>query len=246
LNKIAFFQNRRDEVPNQQLAKELAQTKDKKGIQEIAKNLWSENPDVQGDCIKVLYEIGYLDPKLIAGYVDDFLKLLHSKNNRLVWGGMTALSTIAGLRAKEIYPRRAEIMRAMDKGSVITQDGGVQTLALIASAGRAIPEAHLPLLAQAPGNVPTQRRGATLREDTGCRHGREQRGIRQGAGAAPEPPDKFTSRTGQARHQGRRGTVSMSDRAWGSTRPDTSFMPWRINHGHRAGPRAISRRKSRD
>lgn len=36
LSKIAFFQNRRDEIPNQQLAKELAETENKKGIKEIA------------------------------------------------------------------------------------------------------------------------------------------------------------------------------------------------------------------
>ena len=146
LNKIAFFQHRRDEVPNQRLAKELAQARDKKGIQEIAKHLWSENPDVQTDCLKVLYEIGYLDPKLIAGYADDFLKLLHSKNNRLVWGSMIALSTIAGIKAKELYPHHPEIMAAMDKGSVITQDNGVKTLALIASAGHSYQRSIFPYL----------------------------------------------------------------------------------------------------
>ena len=37
LNKIAYFQNRRDEVPNQELARQLAEKKNKKGIQEIAR-----------------------------------------------------------------------------------------------------------------------------------------------------------------------------------------------------------------
>jgi hypothetical protein len=95
LNKISFFQNRKDEVPNQRLARGLAETKDKKGIREIAENLWNDNPSIQSDCLQVLYEIGYLDPKLIAGYAEDFLNLLHSKNNRLVWGSMTALSGVA-------------------------------------------------------------------------------------------------------------------------------------------------------
>ncbi len=133
LNNIAFFQNRRDEVPNQELAKELVKTNNKKGIREIAENLWSDNQNIQNDCIKVLYEIGYLNPKLITEYTDDFLKLLKNKNNRLVWGGMTALSTIAEINAKELYPNRLEISKAMDKGSVITKDNGVKTLALIAS-----------------------------------------------------------------------------------------------------------------
>ncbi|MCI0618234.1 hypothetical protein L0244_35095, partial [bacterium] len=95
LNKIAYFQNRRDEVPNQMLARELAEKKNKKGIREIAENLWSENQNVQSDCLKVLYEIGFLNPNLIAEYAGDFLKLLKSKNNRMVWGSMIALSTIA-------------------------------------------------------------------------------------------------------------------------------------------------------
>lgn len=133
LNKIAHFQNRRDEAPNQELARELAETKNKKGIREIADNLWNEDKNVQSDCLKVLYEIGYLNPKLIADYVDDFLKLLRSKNNRLTWGGMIALSTIAELKAKEIYQRRKEIEGAMEKGSVITVDNGIKILGIVAA-----------------------------------------------------------------------------------------------------------------
>jgi hypothetical protein len=133
LNKIACFQNRRDEVPNQELARSLAQKKDRKGIQEIAENLWNENAPVQSDCLKVLYEIGYLNPGLISRYVDDFMKLLESNNNRLVWGSMIALSTIAELKAAEIFERHEAIQQAMKVGSVITVDNGIKTLALVAA-----------------------------------------------------------------------------------------------------------------
>lgn len=134
INKIAFFQNRRDEVPNQELAKDLVKNNDKKGVREIAENLWNTNQNIQNDCIKVLYEVGYLNPKLITPYVDDFLKLLKNKNNRLVWGGMTALSAIAEVSAKELFTHHLEIRKATDNGSVITKDNGVKTLAVIASA----------------------------------------------------------------------------------------------------------------
>ena len=133
LNQIAFFQSRRDEAPNQALAKELAKRKDKKGIREIADNLWNKNKDIQSDCLKVLYEVGALNPELIADYVGDFLKLLKSKNNRLVWGSMTALTALAEIRADEIYKHFADITEAMEKGSVITVDNGVKALALAAS-----------------------------------------------------------------------------------------------------------------
>jgi hypothetical protein len=133
LNKLACAQNRRDEVPNQELAHELVLNADTSGICEIAENLWNKDTDIQSDCIKVLYEIGYLKPELIVNYIPDFLKLLKNKENRLVWGGMLALSTVAALNASELYPHVGEIQQAMEKGSVITEDNGVGTLAAIAS-----------------------------------------------------------------------------------------------------------------
>jgi hypothetical protein len=133
LNRIAYLQNRRDEVPNQELARELAEQKDRAGIREIAENLWNRDKNIQADCVKVLYEIGYLDPSLIADYAEDYLKLLRSRNNRLVWGGMIALSTVAELKADVIHAHLDEILKAMHAGSVITVDNAVKTLALAAS-----------------------------------------------------------------------------------------------------------------
>ncbi len=146
LSKIAFFQNRRDEIPNQELAKTLTANKDRKGIQEIAANLWNKNPQVQSDCLKVLYEIGFIRPDLIAGYVEDFLKLLPSKNNRLVWGSMIALSTLAEIKTDEIFRHLKAIQRAMANGSVITLDNSVKTLAIIASKKTAYQKQLLPFL----------------------------------------------------------------------------------------------------
>src|SRR3990172_8539413 len=130
LNRIAHLQNRRDEVPNQELARDLARQKNREGIREIAENLWNKDKNIQADCIKVLYEVGYIDPSLIAGYAEDFLKLLRSRNNRLVWGGMIALSTVAELRADLIHANLDQILKAMHSGSVITVDNAVKALAL--------------------------------------------------------------------------------------------------------------------
>jgi hypothetical protein len=146
LNKIAFYQNRRDDVPNQELARELAVSKDRDGIREIAGNLWNKDKNIQSDCLKVLYETGYLDPALIADYVDDFLKLLKNRNNRLVWGATIALSTIADLRAEAIFPHFEEIKQVMESGSVITMDNGVKALALVASQKDKYREAIFPYL----------------------------------------------------------------------------------------------------
>lgn len=132
LDKLSSSLGRRDEVPNQELARELARKKDKKGIQEIVDAL--ANRKLQNDCIKFLYEIGEIDPPLIAAYAPQFVRLLSSRNNRLVWGGMTALATIAEIRAKDVVANRVAIEKAFKSGSVIAVDQGVRVLARAASA----------------------------------------------------------------------------------------------------------------
>ena len=146
LHKIAYFQGRRDEVPNQELAAALAASEDSEGIREIAANLWRQNSNVQSDCVKVLYEIGYVKPGLIAPFADDFVRLLRSRHNRLVWGAMIALSTVAEIAADVIYPRVAEIQQAMADGSVITVDAGILTLARLAASSEDRRAALMPFL----------------------------------------------------------------------------------------------------
>ena len=128
INKIAFHQGIRSEVPNQELAKELSDSEDRKGIKEIASFLYDKNSSVASDCIKVLYEIGYLKPKLIQDYYQNFIDLLSSKNNRMVWGGMIGLATVSELKADEIMPKLDFIVDVTKKGTVITQVWGVYTL----------------------------------------------------------------------------------------------------------------------
>jgi hypothetical protein len=160
INKIAYALNRRDEVPNQELARELAKTKDQAGIREIAANLWNKNKNIRSDCLKVLYEIGYIKPDLIADYVADFLKLLQDKENRMIWGAMIALATIADRRPQEIWAHVDEVMGAVEEGSLITVVWGMKALAKVAAGDKRYRKKIFPfLLAQLqaciPRDVPT-------------------------------------------------------------------------------------------
>jgi Sister chromatid cohesion protein PDS5 protein len=128
LNKLASSLNRRDEVPNQELAKQIAVRNNKTAVQELVDNLSNKSKDIQNDCIKVLYEIGEINPSLIAQYSKSFLDLLEHKNNRLQWGAMTALSSITLENPKAIYSAITKIISAADKGSVITKDYAVNIL----------------------------------------------------------------------------------------------------------------------
>jgi len=146
LEKIAFFQNRRDEVPNQLLARELNDARDHAGIQEIAGNLWNKNHNVRSDCLKVLYEIGYLTPDLIAQFVGDFLKLLKDRNNRMVWGGMIALATIAAEKPGEIWEHIDDVIQVTEHGTLISMVWGVKTIAGVAAASPQYRARLLPIL----------------------------------------------------------------------------------------------------
>jgi len=146
LNRLAHSLGRRDEVPNQELARDLAARRDKAGIREIAENLWNKDKNIQADCIKVLYEVGYIEPKLIADYAEDFAKLLKSRNNRLVWGGMTALAEVAKSNPDVVFENLDAIRKAKETGSVITVDNAISTLAFTASANDKYNKAIFPYL----------------------------------------------------------------------------------------------------
>jgi hypothetical protein len=133
LDRIAFSLGRRDEVPNQLLARDLAESSDFEGVKEIAEHLWDKNPNIQSDCLKVLYELGMIRPDMVGEYCFDYIKLLKHRNNRMVWGAMIALTTIAVLKADELFPEISRIQSAIEEGSVISVDNGIKTLALIGS-----------------------------------------------------------------------------------------------------------------
>jgi len=146
IERISYYRGIRDEVPNQELARDLAATGNTAGVKEIAEHLWDKNANVRSDCLKVLYETGYIDPELIAPYAGDFLKLLVSKQNRLVWGAMIALSCVASLKADLLFESRELFYKTIEQGSVITQDGGIRSLALMAAANKDYQKVLTPFL----------------------------------------------------------------------------------------------------
>jgi hypothetical protein len=133
IDQLASSLDRRDEVPNQGLAKKIISTSDKKAVKELIDNLDNKNKNIQSDCIKVLYEIGEKKPSLISEYAKNFIALLNHKNNRLQWGAMTALDSITLENPKMIYSSFARIVSASDNGSVITKDHTVNILIKLSS-----------------------------------------------------------------------------------------------------------------
>ncbi len=146
LDKLASALGRNDEQPNVTLADELVASAGRSDIREIVEGLHHPKTAVVNDCIKVLYEIGYRKPTLIAEYVDRFAALLGSRNNRLVWGAMTALATIAPVNPDAVYRNIDRILNAYEKGSVITVDSSISVFAGLVRSKPACEKKLLPLL----------------------------------------------------------------------------------------------------
>ncbi|HRI04440.1 MAG TPA: hypothetical protein PLL77_11920 [Pyrinomonadaceae bacterium] len=146
--KLATSLNRRDEVPNQELAAGIVKSKDVAAVGELVENLSNKNKGIRNDCIKVLYEIGYVEPKLIGDHMSAFIALLTSKDNRLQWGAMYALGCVVKERPADIFVALPHIIDAADRGSVITRDGCVNILISLAAIAKYAPEAFSLLLKQ--------------------------------------------------------------------------------------------------
>jgi hypothetical protein len=135
LDRLANALGRNDERPNVELAETLVARPDRKAIAGLADALSTGTVAVQNDAIKVLYEIGERAPQLVAPHAEAFVALLKSRNNRNVWGAMSAIDTIAGVKAQEVTAHLEDILAAADKGSVIAKDKAMSTLAKLAQAG---------------------------------------------------------------------------------------------------------------
>ena len=133
LDKLATSLKRNDEMPNQELAKQIVLENDQKAIKELIINLNNPDKNIQSDCIKVLYEIGEENPSLIAEYADEFIEVLNRNNNRLIGGAMTALDALTFENPTTVYLGLAKIIETANKGSVITKDHTVNILIKLCS-----------------------------------------------------------------------------------------------------------------
>ncbi len=126
LNQLASAQNIRNTEPNKDLAARIAESDDEVAVSILVEQLG--NKKIQSDCIKVLYEIGERKPMLLKAHAQEFIDLLSSRNNRMVWGAMAAIDCIALLSAELVYEHLPLLLDIAAKGSVITKDHLVNIL----------------------------------------------------------------------------------------------------------------------
>lgn len=157
LGRLASALGRNDERPNVELAETLAASPDAAAVAELVAAL--DGPAaLANDAIKVLYELGERRPELVALYAEEFIAQLGSRNNRMVWGALSAIDTVATVRAEEVIVALDTILAAADAGSVIAKDKANAILVKLAMAGHG--DQVLPILISrlgdaAPNQFPT-------------------------------------------------------------------------------------------
>jgi len=126
--RLASALGRNDERPNVALARELAAAPDEKAIAELAALLGSGDKAARHDAIKVLYELGERKPALIAPYLEAFVLLLETRDNRMLWGALSALAALGTVAPLELSAHLDAILAAADRGSVIAKDKAMKLL----------------------------------------------------------------------------------------------------------------------
>ena len=130
-DKLASALDRRDEEPNIALARELAQSRDKSEIAALSELLTTGTKPERHDAIKVLYELGERAPELISPHLEVFLALLTTRDNRMLWGALSAIDTLGATCPDKLMPQLDRILDAADRSSVIAKDKTMHLLATL-------------------------------------------------------------------------------------------------------------------
>lgn len=132
-SKLACAQDRNDEAPNIELAQQIAAKSDNSAdMLELFGIVSNGNKAQKHDAIKVLYEIAAISPGSFDQKTPFLFDLLSTKDNRILWGTLTAIANIAKAYPSAIFGQLDAVLRAAERGSVIAKDKAVEILATLA------------------------------------------------------------------------------------------------------------------
>lgn len=119
-------------------------------LAEIARGLEGQDAALAGDCAEVMTLVAEARPDIVAPYAQALAALIASKNTRVRWEAMHALSLLADLQPRVIgrlLPKLLDIVKN-DK-SVIVRDHAVDAVGKYAKTGRKAAQAARPILIEA-------------------------------------------------------------------------------------------------
>ncbi len=120
--RLTAATRRKDFQPNVELAIELVDTWDEAAVQQVFELVENGSKRQAHDAIQVAFEIAQREPELIQPHLDTLIDLLRSRDNRLLWGALYALSGLVAIDAKRLYAHLDQILDGAARASVIGRD----------------------------------------------------------------------------------------------------------------------------
>ncbi len=111
----------------------LSMNRGRKEVQNLVRNLYSKDRNLQIECVQILCEIGKFEPRLISSFSNEFVSLLDSDDDLLVEAAMTGLSIIAAINPRSVYQSMSRILDKADRGTRLTKEYTLQILLILAS-----------------------------------------------------------------------------------------------------------------
>jgi hypothetical protein len=128
-HRLAGKRTPRTEEPNIRLAEDVCAKGDIDAVAELGELLDAGRKKQRHDALKVLYEIGLRKPELVVPQLENLIDQLDGRDNRILWGTIYALSTIAQLAPKQLMGFLPVILAASDRATVIAKDKAMLILA---------------------------------------------------------------------------------------------------------------------
>jgi len=135
-HRLASALKRKDQAPNIELAIDIVEAEDCEATRELAELLATGTKSQRHEALKVLYEIGYREPAMLAPHIELLFDELDSSNNRTLWGAMIALSTLVAANPTRIMKGIDQLMDAAERSSVIAKYHMVKILVALAALPR--------------------------------------------------------------------------------------------------------------
>jgi hypothetical protein len=145
INQLASQKGIKSNEPNKAVATKCIENP--RLLNEIAAHLMDSDKKLVADCAEVMTEVALTNPLLVAKFAIELIPLINSKDNRIKWEAMHALSLVASQVPDLIFsilPELEEIMHR-DK-SIIVRDYTADAIAGYAGTGSEAADNAYPIL----------------------------------------------------------------------------------------------------
>ncbi len=145
INQLASKMGIKSNEPNKVAARKCIENP--KLLKEVSSHLKDNDNKLVADCAEVMTEVALTNPALVAEFATDLITLINSKDNRIKWESIHALSLIASMVPDIIFSILPELEDIMHRDkSIIVRDYTTDAIAGYAGTSSGAADNAYPIL----------------------------------------------------------------------------------------------------